>query len=64
MLKDLNKTPFPWFGGKADAAPAVWQALGDVPHYVEPFFGGGAVLSRTYPTTARASTDRKRASRG
>ena len=43
-LVNLDKTPFPWFGGKTDAAPAVWAALGDVPHYVEPFFGGGAVL--------------------
>lgn len=46
MLKDLRKTPFPWFGGKADAAEAVWAALGDVAHYVEPFFGSGAVLLR------------------
>lgn len=45
-LKDVAKTPFPWFGGKTHAAPQVWEALGDVPHYVEPFFGGGAVLLR------------------
>ena len=25
-------------------ASAVWQRLGDVPNYVEPFFGSGAVL--------------------
>ena len=43
---DYQKTPFPWFGGKGQAAPHVWRALGDVPHYVEPFFGGGAVLLR------------------
>ena len=36
--------PFQWFGGKAAIAPIVWQALGDVPNYVEPFFGSGAVL--------------------
>lgn len=41
---DYTKTPFPWFGGKRDAAPAIWAALGDVPHYVEPFAGGMAVL--------------------
>lgn len=46
MLTDLRKTPFPWFGGKSDAAPAVWAALGDVPHYVEPFAGSLAVLMR------------------
>ena len=45
-LTDLRKTPFPWFGGKADAAPAVWEALGDVDHYVEPFAGSLAVLLR------------------
>ena len=36
--------PFPWFGGKRRAASLVWQALGDVTNYVEPFFGSGAVL--------------------
>ena len=36
--------PFPWFGGKSKIAPTVWQVLGDVPNYVEPFFGSGAVL--------------------
>ena len=46
MLTDLRKTPFPWFGGKADAAHAVWEALGDVDHYVEPFAGSLAVLLR------------------
>ena len=46
MLTNLEKTPWPWFGGKADAAPLVWEALGDVPHYVEPFAGSLAVLLR------------------
>lgn len=45
-MTNLRKTPFPWFGGKADAAPAVWQALGDPAHYVEPFAGSLAVLLR------------------
>ena len=43
-LTSLRKAPFPWFGGKRAAAPAVWEALGDVPHYVEPFAGSLAVL--------------------
>lgn len=44
------KAPFPWFGGKAKVAHHVWAALGDVPNYVEPFFGSGAVfLSRPHP---------------
>ena len=38
------KVPFPWFGGKSQAAPLIWRLLGDVDHYVEPFFGSGAVL--------------------
>lgn len=46
MLKNLEKTPWPWFGGKSDAAPAVWAALGDCSHYVEPFAGSLAVLLR------------------
>lgn len=35
--------PYVWFGGKRKVAPLVWRALGDVAHYVEPFFGGGSV---------------------
>lgn len=38
------QAPFPWFGGKRDVAPDVWAALGNVAHYIEPFFGSGAVL--------------------
>lgn len=45
-----RKPPFPWFGGKSKAAPAVWAALGDVEHYVEPFAGGlGVLLNRPHP---------------
>lgn len=33
-----------WFGGKSRVASTVWEALGDVQNYVEPFFGSGAVL--------------------
>ena len=36
--------PYTWAGGKAAIADTVWRLLGDVPHYIEPFFGGGAVL--------------------
>ena len=42
-MTDL-RAPFPWFGGKRRIAHEVWAALGDVDHYVEPFFGSGAVL--------------------
>ena len=38
------KSPYPWPGGKSKIADAVWQRFGDVPNYVDPFFGSGAVL--------------------
>ena len=41
---DKLKAPFPYFGGKSSIAGIVWEAIGDVPHYIEPFFGSGAVL--------------------
>jgi hypothetical protein len=42
----MTDAPFIWFGGKRRVAPIIWDALGDVDHYVEPFFGSGAVLLR------------------
>ena len=45
-----SKAPFPWYGGKSQAAPLVWQLLGDPDHYVEPFAGSLAVLlNRPHP---------------
>jgi DNA adenine methylase len=38
------RAPFPYFGGKSTVAPVIWAALGRVDHYIEPFFGSGAVL--------------------
>ncbi len=38
------RAPFPWFGGKSRVAHLVWERFGKVSHYVEPFFGSGAVL--------------------
>jgi DNA adenine methylase len=39
------RAPFPYFGGKTKIADRVWRALGnDLEHYLEPFFGSGAVL--------------------
>lgn len=44
------KAPFPYFGGKSRIAAHVWHALGQPKHYIEPFFGSGAVLlSRPNP---------------
>lgn len=45
-----TKAPMVYFGGKSRAAPLVWQLLGDVSHYVEPFAGSLAVLlNRPHP---------------
>jgi hypothetical protein len=49
------RAPFPWFGGKSRAAHLVWERFGDVPNYVEPFFGSGAVLLGR-PTAPRIET--------
>ena len=38
------QAPFPWFGGKATVSDLVWPRFGNVPNYVEPFFGSGAML--------------------
>lgn len=42
-MRMLN-APFPYFGGKAKIAHEIWEALGQPKHYIEPFFGSGAVL--------------------
>ncbi len=36
--------PFPYFGGKRRAAQLVWDAIGDVGGYIEPFAGSAAAL--------------------
>ena len=38
------KAPFCYFGGKSSIADKVWEAIGSPAHYIEPFFGSGAVL--------------------
>ncbi len=40
----MLKAPFPYFGGKSRVASVVWERLGDVYNYVEPFCGSLAVL--------------------
>lgn len=47
--------PFPWFGGKSNAAEIVWQAFGVVDNYVEPFAGSAAMLLSA-PEGKRVST--------
>jgi site-specific DNA-adenine methylase len=41
---NIPQNLFPYFGGKSTVAPIVWHALGQPGHYIEPFFGTGAVL--------------------
>lgn len=50
-----TKPPFPYFGGKRLIAPRVWEKLGNVSNYVEPFGGSLAVLLAN-PTPAKMET--------
>ena len=38
------RAPFPYFGGKRNAAGIVWDKLGDCANYIEPFCGSCAIL--------------------
>jgi hypothetical protein len=49
------KSPFPYFGGKSRVADLVWNRLGDVANYVEPFAGSLAVLLAR-PSAPRTET--------
>ncbi len=42
--KKFLQAPFPYFGGKRQIADKIWELLGDVEHYLEPFCGSCAVL--------------------
>ena len=53
--KEPLRAPFSWFGGKRAVADLIWERLGDVKNYVEPFFGSGAVLLAR-PHEPRAET--------
>ena len=44
LIAAETKSPFVWFGGKRRVATLVWDAIGDVDNYVEPFAGSLAVL--------------------
>jgi DNA adenine methylase len=49
------KCPFPYFGGKSKVAGLVWERLGDVDNYIEPFAGSAAILI-SRPTSPRIET--------
>lgn len=44
IMNSKLKSPYPYFGGKSRVAEVIWQGLGDIEHYVEPFAGSLAVL--------------------
>ena len=49
--------PFPYFGKKTNAAPQVWELLGDVQRYIEPFCGAcGVLLNRPHDYSLRYET--------
>lgn len=43
-MREELKAPFPYFGGKRSVAADVWQRLGKVTQYIEPFCGSAAML--------------------
>jgi hypothetical protein len=48
----------PAFGGKARVADLVWNRLGDVSNFIEPFFNSGAVLlRRPHPPRIETAND-------
>jgi DNA adenine methylase len=44
MTNKPPKIPFSYFGSKRSVAPIIWQGLGQVANYIEPFAGSLAVL--------------------
>jgi len=58
-VSEVFTPPFPWFGGKSRVAGLIWERLGDVGHYVEPFFGAGAtLLARPHAPNLETANDR------
>ncbi len=43
-MVDKLESPYPYFGGKSRVAPLIWEILGNVENYVEPFMGSAAIL--------------------
>jgi hypothetical protein len=47
-----------WFGGKSRVGALVWQHIGDVENFIEPFFGSGAtLLLRPHPPRIETVND-------
>lgn len=45
-LQSKIKIPFSYFGAKRKIAPIIWQALGKIDNYIEPFCGSLSILLR------------------
>lgn len=55
---DDLRAPFPYFGGKSRVAHIMWEHLGDVDVYIEPFAGSLAVLlARPHPPKVEIAND-------
>lgn len=44
MGSKILRSPYPYFGGKSKVSSIIWEKLGNVSNYVEPFAGSLAVL--------------------
>ena len=44
-LTNLHKTPWPWFGGKSDAAPFAWEATGTAQHKERLWLSPGCLVT-------------------
>lgn len=52
------RAPFPWFGGKFNAAPIVWPRFGDTVNYIEPFAGKlNVMLQRPFKVRTETVND-------
>jgi len=43
-MVDVLESPYIWFGGKRKVAPLIWEILGNVQNFVEPFMGSASIL--------------------
>ena len=58
MMEPTYRAPFPWFGGKSRQASIVWDRLGPIGRYIEPFCGSCAVLlSNPMPAATETIND-------
>jgi hypothetical protein len=56
--EEVLKAPFPYFGGKGAVAGVIWERLGNVRNYIEPFCGSAAVLlARPHPAQIETLND-------